>query len=65
MREALRLEPDDTVDYGKAINAYLALNRFDKPDAIYQQANARKLDFALYLLRYEIAFPARQYIHNA
>ena len=42
-REALRMEPNDEVSYSNLGNDYVALNRLDDADAVYQQAEERKL----------------------
>ena len=56
-REALRLEPNIGTSYASLGNAYAALNRLDEAEAVYKQAEQRKLE-GEYLLnnRYQLAF---------
>jgi len=56
-REAMRLEPNDIIQYDNLTAEYLALNRFDEAQAISEQAHKRKLDdFSIHLLLYGLAF---------
>jgi len=56
-REALRLEPNNATNYLNLGNAYTALNRLDEAEAVYQQADERKLeDETLLANRYQLAF---------
>ena len=56
-REALRLEPNDAVNYVNLGFAYMALNRLDEAEAVYKQAEERKLESELLLQnRYWLAF---------
>jgi Tfp pilus assembly protein PilF/predicted Ser/Thr protein kinase len=56
-REALRLEPNDVLNYANLGLAYEMLNRFDEAEAVYKQADERKLEGEFLLLdRYEFAF---------
>ena len=43
-REALRLEPSMAVNYAELARAYKALNRLDEAEAVYKQAEERKLE---------------------
>jgi serine/threonine protein kinase/tetratricopeptide (TPR) repeat protein len=42
-REALRLEPNNATSYGNLGGAYMNLNRLDEAEAVYKQAEERKL----------------------
>ena len=56
-REAMRLEPNSEVNYGNLGNAYASLNRLDEAEAVYKQAEKRKLEGAgLLANRYQLAF---------
>jgi eukaryotic-like serine/threonine-protein kinase len=56
-REALRLEPNNATNYLNLGNAYTGLNRLDEAEAVYQQADERKLeDETLLANRYQLAF---------
>jgi eukaryotic-like serine/threonine-protein kinase len=56
-QEALRLEPNNVNNYSNLGLAYMNLNRFDEADAVYKQAEDRKLGGeALLLGRYALAF---------
>ena len=56
-REAIRVEPNDEINYSNLGNDYVALNRLDDADAVYQQAEERKLQGeSLLLVRYLLAF---------
>jgi serine/threonine protein kinase/Flp pilus assembly protein TadD len=56
-REALRLEPNDVINYSNLGLAYEMLGRFDEAEAVYKQTDERKLeDEYLLLNRYEFAF---------
>ena len=48
-REALRLEPMTAVNYGNLGIAYAALNRLDEAEAVYKQAEERKLESEILL----------------
>ncbi len=56
-RVAIRLEPNDAIDYNNLGNAYVSLNRLDEAGAVYKQAEERRLSFE-YLLgnSYVLAF---------
>ena len=56
-REAMRLEPTNENNYANLGNAYANLNRLDEAEAVYKQAEERKLE-GEYLLwyRYMLAF---------
>ena len=55
--EALRLQPDAAVNYGNVGNAYTNLNRLDEAEAVYKQAEERKVENEILLLyRYQLAF---------
>jgi tetratricopeptide (TPR) repeat protein/predicted Ser/Thr protein kinase len=43
-REALRLDPNSSVNYGNLGGAYMALNQLDEAEAVYKQAEERKLE---------------------
>jgi serine/threonine protein kinase/tetratricopeptide (TPR) repeat protein len=56
-REALRLEPNDVLNYSNLGNAYMNLNRLDEAEAVYKQAEARRLENENLLVnRYVLAF---------
>jgi len=56
-REALRLEPSVGVNYPGLGLAYTALNRLDEAEAVYKQAEERKLEHEYLLLYpYQLAF---------
>jgi tetratricopeptide (TPR) repeat protein len=56
-REALRLEPNDVNNYSNLGVAYQNLNRLDEAEAVYQQADDRKLEAeGLLGNRYLLAF---------
>jgi serine/threonine protein kinase/tetratricopeptide (TPR) repeat protein len=56
-REAVRLEPNNAVNYGNLGTAYTTLNRLDEAEAVFKQAEERKLeDEALLQSRYWLAF---------
>src|SRR5208282_3468846 len=56
-REALRLEPNDVNNYENLEWAYRALNRLDEAEAVYKQAEERKLESeGLLQNRYQLAF---------
>ena len=46
-REALRLEPNNAMNYVTLAGTYINLNRFDEAKAILDEARARKLDHEL------------------
>jgi tetratricopeptide (TPR) repeat protein len=57
LRESLRLEPNDVLNYANTGLAYEMLNRLDEAEAVYKQADERKLEGEFLLLaRYEFAF---------
>src|SRR5262249_24599964 len=56
-QEALRLEPEDSTNYGNVAGNYRALNRFDEARAILDQARSHKLDaLAIRAETYLLAF---------
>ncbi len=56
-REAMRLEPNNAVNYVNLGNEYMSLNRLDEAEAVYKQAEERKLEGEVLLeARYELAF---------
>jgi len=56
-REAMRLEPTNEINYGNLGNAYSNLNRLDDAEAVYKQAEERKLEGEEVLwYRYQLAF---------
>jgi serine/threonine protein kinase/tetratricopeptide (TPR) repeat protein len=56
-RAALRLEPNFGVNYANLSNDYTALNRLDEAEAVYKQAEERKLESEILLQdRYQLAF---------
>jgi tetratricopeptide (TPR) repeat protein len=56
-REALRLEPNTVFIHRHLGLAYTALNRLDEAEAVYKQAEERKLEYELLLQsRYWLAF---------
>ena len=56
-REAMLLEPDDEVNYGNLGYSYASLNRLDDAEAVYRQAEDRKLESeSLLMNRYNLAF---------
>jgi serine/threonine protein kinase/Tfp pilus assembly protein PilF len=56
-RDALRLEPNSAVNAGNVGVTYASLNRLDEAEAVYQQAEERKLHGELLLqARYQLAF---------
>ena len=56
-RAALALEPDNSIFYLNVGISYTALNRFDEADAVYKQADERKLNNELLMQsRYWLAF---------
>jgi tetratricopeptide (TPR) repeat protein len=56
-REALRLEPNTVFNYHNLGLAYTALNRLDEAEAVYKQAEERKLESEFLLqYRYWLAF---------
>ena len=56
-REALRLEPNNAGNYLCLGLAYTALNRLDEGEAVYKQAEERKLEHELLVQsRYQLAF---------
>jgi eukaryotic-like serine/threonine-protein kinase len=59
-REALHLEPDNVENYANLGNAYVNLNLLDEAEAVYKQADDRKLENeALLANRYFLAFLRR------
>jgi eukaryotic-like serine/threonine-protein kinase len=60
IRESLRLEPNNVVEYENLGQIYLALNRFDEARTTTEEALARKLeDIPLHLNLYALAFSQR------
>jgi eukaryotic-like serine/threonine-protein kinase len=56
-REALRLDPNSGVDYLNLGGSYMNLNRFDEAEAVFKQAEERKLENEnLIAVRYGLAF---------
>jgi eukaryotic-like serine/threonine-protein kinase len=56
-REAMRLEPTNGYNYANLGNAYADLNRLDEAEAVYKQAEERKLEGeSLLWYRYLLAF---------
>ena len=56
-RAALRLEPNMVANYLNLGQAYMTLNRLDEAEAVYKQAEERKLENELMLQnRYQLAF---------
>ena len=56
-RAALRLEPNNGVNYNSLAFAYTSLNWLDEAEALYKQAEERKLENELLLVvRYRLAF---------
>jgi eukaryotic-like serine/threonine-protein kinase len=56
-REALHLEPHDRNTYGNLGSGYAALNRLEEAEAVYRQAEERKLESeGLLGNRYQLAF---------
>jgi serine/threonine protein kinase/tetratricopeptide (TPR) repeat protein len=56
-RESLRLAPTNVTNYLNVGNAYTSLNRLDEAEAVYKQAEERKLDSEILLSnRYQLAF---------
>jgi eukaryotic-like serine/threonine-protein kinase len=56
-REALRLEPNSGLNYSNLGSAYTNLNRLDEAEAVYKQAEERKLEGEFLLTnRYQLAF---------
>jgi serine/threonine protein kinase len=56
-REALRLEPNDVLNYSNVGNGFANLNRLDEAEAVYKQAEERKLEGEILLqYRYQLAF---------
>ena len=56
-REAIRVEPDDEINYSNLGNDYVALNRLEDAEAVYTQAEERKLQGeSLLQVRYLLAF---------
>lgn len=55
-REALRLDPNTIWNYGNLGSTYVSLNRLDEADAVYRQAEERKMEGYLRVLRYQLAF---------
>ena len=56
-QEAIRLEPNNVLNYGNLGDSYAALNRLDEAEAVYKQAEDRKLEQEVLLQnRYQLAF---------
>jgi serine/threonine protein kinase/tetratricopeptide (TPR) repeat protein len=57
VREAMRLEPNDQLNYNNLGVAYVNLNRLGEAEAVFKQAGERKLESANLLAnRYTLAF---------
>ncbi len=57
LREALRLDPNNGMNYVNLGTAYTALNRLDEAEAVYKQAEGRKVEHVLLFSgRYHLAF---------
>ncbi len=57
VREAMRLEPNDENSYVNLGDTYANLNRLDEAEAVYNQAEGRKLEAETLLAnRYQLAF---------
>lgn len=55
--KAMELDPNQAIPYGGLMLDYMALNRLAEAHAVYQQAQARKLDFGEpERIRYLLAF---------
>jgi serine/threonine protein kinase/tetratricopeptide (TPR) repeat protein len=56
-RESLRLEPNDVTDYSNVGAAYMCLNRLDEAEAVFKQAEDRKMEAEVLVYnRYLLAF---------
>jgi tetratricopeptide (TPR) repeat protein len=56
-REGMRLDPNTALSYIQVGFAYMALNRLDEAEAVYKQAEERKLESEILLQsRYQLAF---------
>jgi len=56
-KEAIRLDPDDGYDYVNLAGEYMNLNRLDEAEAVFKQAEERKLEKQYMLFdRYVLAF---------
>jgi DNA-binding winged helix-turn-helix (wHTH) protein/tetratricopeptide (TPR) repeat protein len=56
-RKAMELDPNQAIPYGGLIIDDMALNRLAEAHAVYEQAQARKLDFGEPVrMRYQLAF---------
>ncbi len=56
-REALRLAPDDALNYGNLVISYICLNRLKEAQATAETAQAKNFDSAdLHLYLYELGF---------
>ncbi len=56
-REAMLLEPNDEANYGNLGYTYASLSRLDEAEAVYKQAEERKLEGeSLLMNRYNLAF---------
>jgi tetratricopeptide (TPR) repeat protein len=56
-QEAMRLEPNSVINYNNLASLYTNLNRLDEAEAVYKQAEERKLqDEGMLLNRYLLAF---------
>ncbi len=55
-REALRLDPNTIWNYGNLAAAYVNVNRLDEAEAVYKQAEQRKMQGYLRVLEYQLAF---------
>ena len=55
-REALRLDPNNAVNYLTLGVAYTALNRLDEADAVFKLAEQHKVESEVLIQRYQLAF---------
>jgi tetratricopeptide (TPR) repeat protein/predicted Ser/Thr protein kinase len=55
--KAIRLEPNAEINYSNLVAAYVSLNRLDEAEAVYKEADERKLEGeGLLANRYQLAF---------
>jgi DNA-binding winged helix-turn-helix (wHTH) protein/tetratricopeptide (TPR) repeat protein len=65
-REVMRLEPNDAMNYVNLGNSYASLNQLDKAEAVYKQAEDRKMESeGLLQYRYQLAFLTGDMAHMA
>ncbi len=55
-REALRLDPNNAVNYLTLSVAYTALNRLDEAEAVFKQEEQHKVESEFLIQRYQLAF---------